>query len=64
MNYKTDMKPILLKYRDGADIDEQDIPNIRELQSVGLINTGISIRRCKLTAKTTPSGMGLLGKRV
>jgi hypothetical protein len=51
----------LAKYRDGADIDEEDTRTIDELASIGLINTGISTRRQKLTAKTTSMGLGLMG---
>ena len=52
--------PLLLKYKDGEDvIDEDDIPKLEILASVGLIKNGISTRRQKITAKTTSIGLGL-----
>ena len=53
--------PLLLKYRDGEDVDdENDVPKLELLASVGLIKNGISTKRDKITAKTTSIGLGLL----
>jgi hypothetical protein len=53
--------PLLKKYKDGEDLDEKDEPRLRELASIGLINFGISIKRQKITVKTTGVGIGLTG---
>jgi len=52
----------LKKYEIGRDIDEEDLPKLEELRSVGLIHIGISLKRRVLTAKTTALGRGLFGK--
>jgi len=57
---KGDMK-LLKKYAKGRDVDEVDEERIEELASIGLIRNGISIKRQKITAKTTPMGRDLSG---
>ena len=52
---------IIRKYRDGRDIDEEDLPRIDVLCSIGLMNKGISLKRKVITAKPTCVGIGLLG---
>lgn len=52
--------PLLEKYRNGEDVDDADMPKLDILASIGLIKKGISIKRKKITAKTTSSGIGLL----
>ena len=53
--------PLLLKYKEGEDVtDENDIPKLEILASVGLIKKGISTKRRQITAKTTSTGLGLL----
>jgi hypothetical protein len=53
--------PLLKKYKDGEDVeDEDDIPKLEILASIGLIKNGISTKRKKITARTTSIGLGLL----
>jgi hypothetical protein len=56
-----DYSPLLLKYKEGEDVtDQDDIPKLEMLASVGLIKKGISTKRRQITAKTTSMGLGLL----
>lgn len=57
---KRDLK-LIEKYKDGRDIDEEDLPAINMLCSIGLMNKGISTKREAITAKSTGTGIGLLG---
>ena len=50
----------LKRYEVGKDIEDSDIQKLDELASVGLIRKGISIKRRRVTAKTTPLGLKLL----
>jgi hypothetical protein len=52
---------ILRKYLQGRDMDPEDTVYVRELQLIGMIKTGISIKRQKITAKTLKLGRLLLG---
>jgi hypothetical protein len=64
MQSKANLKeyvPLLLKYKNGEDIDDADKPKLDTMASIGLIKKGISIKRKKITAKTTSTGIGLLG---
>jgi hypothetical protein len=58
---KSDIE-IMKKYKDGKDVDEIDMPHIRELCSIGLMKTGISIKRKVITAKTIGIGLKLIGE--
>ena len=49
---------LLEKYKDGKSIDAEDHEKIQELSAVGLIKTGISLRRKQVTSKTTPFTLG------
>ena len=51
---------ILRHYKVGKDIEDSDIQKLNELASIGLIRKGISIKRRRVTAKTTPLGLKLL----
>ncbi len=51
---------ILRRYKVGKDIEDSDIQKLDELASIGLIRKGISIKRRRVTAKTTPRGLKLL----
>ena len=51
---------ILKKYKNGRDIDDEDLPKINELASIGLIKKGLSLERLKITAKTTELGLKLI----
>jgi hypothetical protein len=51
---------ILKRYEVGKDIEDSDIQKLDELASIGLIRKGISIKRRRVTAKTTPLGLKLL----
>ena len=51
---------ILRRYKVGKDIEDSDIQKLDELASIGLIRKGISIKRRRVTAKTTPLGLKLL----
>ena len=51
---------ILRRYEVGKDIEDSDIQKLDELASIGLIRKGISIKRRRVTAKTTPLGLKLL----
>ncbi len=51
---------ILRRYEAGKDIEDNDIQKLDELASIGLIRKGISIKRRRVTAKTTPLGLKLL----
>ena len=53
---------ILLKYKDGRDIDPEDKEIINELCSIGLMNRGISLKRKQITAKITFLGRKILGE--
>ena len=53
---------ILEKYKDGRDIDPGDFSKVNELASIGLMKKGLSIRRKKSTAKTTPLGRKLISR--
>ena len=57
---KSDMK-ILKKYSTGKDVDPADEARLDELAAIGLVRNGLSIKRKKITAKTTPAGRGLSG---
>lgn len=50
----------LKRYEVGKDIEDSDIQKLDELASIGLIRKGISIKRRRVTAKTTPLGLKLL----
>ncbi|MDD5639190.1 MAG: hypothetical protein PHR47_00045 [Candidatus Pacebacteria bacterium] len=51
---------IIRKYKDGRDVDEEDLPRINALCSIGLMNKGISLQRKVVTAKPTYLGISLL----
>jgi len=51
---------ILRKYRDGRDLDPEDAPHVRELCSVGMMKTGLSLQRKVITAKTIGLGLRLI----
>ena len=51
---------ILRRSKVGKDIEDSDIQKLDELASIGLIRKGISIKRRRVTAKTTPQGLKLL----
>lgn len=51
---------ILSKYKYGRDLDDSDKLIVRELCEIGLMKTGISIKRNVVTAKTLELGMKLL----
>jgi hypothetical protein len=51
---------VLKKYREGRDLDMEDEPVVRELCNVGMMKTGISLRRQVITAKTIGIGRKLL----
>lgn len=51
---------VLRRYKVGKDIEDSDIQKLDELASIGLIRKGISIKRRRVTAKTTPRGLKLL----
>jgi hypothetical protein len=51
---------ILSKYKYGRDLDESDRFIVEELCTIGLMNTGISIKRNLTTAKATSLGLKLL----
>jgi hypothetical protein len=53
---------LLRKYKNGADIDDADEPYIRVLCDIGLMKTGISMKRKKITAKTTEEGLMVIGE--
>ena len=50
----------LKRYEVRKDIEDSDIQKLDELASIGLIRKGISIKRRRVTAKTTPLGLKLL----
>lgn len=52
---------LLKKYSAGRDVDEADLNRLNEFATIGLIRNGISIKRQKITAKTTPTGIGFSG---
>jgi len=52
---------LIEKYKDGRDVDEEDLPAINMLCSIGFMNRGISTKRKAITAKSTCMGIGLLG---
>jgi len=54
---------LLEKYKDGGDLDPEDIEAVNILCSIGLMNRGISLKRKVVTAKTTGTGLGLIGKK-
>jgi hypothetical protein len=51
---------LLKKYKEGRDVDDSDYTHIKNLCLIGLMNTGISTKRQKITAKPTSTGMGLI----
>ena len=53
---------LMEKYKDGRDLDPEDVEAINRLCSIGLMNRGISTKREVITAKTTGTGLGLLGE--
>jgi hypothetical protein len=53
---------LIKKYKDGRDMDADDEPTIRELCSIGMMKTGISIKRKVITAKTIGIGRKLIGE--
>lgn len=57
----TEYVPLLLKYKHGEDIEDEDKSKLDTMASIGLIKKGISIKRKRITAKTTSTGIGLLG---
>jgi hypothetical protein len=61
-NRKNETEYILNKYIDGADVFYCDLDKIHELRSIGLIRTGMSFKREKITAKTTLLGRKMIGK--
>jgi hypothetical protein len=52
---------MIKKYKDGREADEEDLPVIKMLCSIGLMNRGVSLKRQVITAKSTETGIGLLG---
>jgi hypothetical protein len=60
--YIKEYAPLLLKYRDGEDVDPKDMSKLNVLASIGMVKKGISIKRKTITAKTTPTGIGVLGE--
>ena len=57
---REDMR-LLKKYSAGRDVDEADVVRLEELAAIGLIRNGLSIKRQKITAKTTTMGCDLSG---
>ena len=51
---------ILNAYKEGKDISLTDLEKIEELASIGLVKKGISLKRRKVTAKTTALGLRLI----
>ena len=51
---------ILNAYKEGKDISLADLEKIEELASIGLVKKGISLKRRKVTAKTTALGLRLI----
>lgn len=51
---------ILEKYEKGRDVDPEDKELVEELASMGLMKTGISTKRGKMTAKTIELGRKLI----
>jgi len=44
----------LLKiYKDGRDVSDENMQRVTELASIGMMNKGLSLKRQKITAKTT-----------
>jgi hypothetical protein len=52
---------LLSQYGGGRDINQVDAPLLHEMGSIGLIKNGMSIKRGKITVKTTPVGNGFSG---
>jgi hypothetical protein len=48
---------ILKKYEDWRDIEDEDLPRINELATIGFMKKGLSLTREKITAKTTELGL-------
>lgn len=63
MNYTEEFQKdlqVLKKYKDGRDLELEDESIVREMCEVGMMKTGISLRRQVVTAKTTTLGRKLL----
>jgi len=58
-NEERDLK-VLLKYKDGLDLDPIDEPIVRNLCSIGFMKTGISFQRKQITARTVGIGLKLI----
>jgi hypothetical protein len=56
----TDQVNLMRKYRDGRDVEDGDLPYIRELCSVGMMKTGVSLKRRKITAKPIELGLKII----
>ena len=55
-----EIERILIKYRDGRDLDEEDRALVDNLCDIGFMKRGISLRRLKVTAKTISLGLKLI----
>ena len=56
---------IIFKYREGMDIEPSDLACIRNLEKLGKMHIGMSLRRNQqLTAKPTLRGMTLIEDRL
>ena len=60
MDCYTKQQNLLKKYKDGRDLDKEDSEEVHELATIGLFHIGISLKRKKVTAKTTPLGVKLI----
>ena len=52
---------LIEKYKDGRDVDKEDFPYIQMLRSIGFMNARLSCKRQVITARSTGTGIGLLG---
>ncbi|MFA5760353.1 MAG: hypothetical protein WC877_01170 [Dehalococcoidales bacterium] len=53
---------ILIKYKNGRDLDLEDTRLVDELCLVGMMKKGIRLQRNVVTAKTLPLGLKLLNE--
>lgn len=51
---------LLKKYEIGRLVDYEDYDQIEELSAIGLMQTGVSIKKKKMTAKTSNLGKKLI----
>ena len=51
---------ILRKYLDGRDLDPEDESHVMVLCSVGMMKTGLNLKRKVVTAKTIALGLKLI----